>query len=114
MIYGNGLASRRRSPRLRAVGSILARGRNPYTGNASGNRWEKHLGSARRFLSRSFGAFTAGVRFLSWAVLITWGTLAIYYSNLPWPGLRLGLAAAFAAFAVWASGCRAGGACLRS
>jgi hypothetical protein len=35
-------------------------------------------------------------------VLITWGTLALYYSNLPWTGLRLGLAAAFAAFSVWA------------
>jgi hypothetical protein len=31
-----------------------------------------------------------------------WATLAIYYSNLPWPGLRLALAIAFAAFAVWA------------
>jgi hypothetical protein len=28
--------------------------------------------------------------------------LAIYYSNLPWAGLRLGLAATFAAFAIWA------------
>jgi hypothetical protein len=35
-------------------------------------------------------------------VLVTWATLAIYYSNLPWAGLRLGLAGAFAAFAVWA------------
>jgi len=35
-------------------------------------------------------------------VLILWATLAIYYSNLPWPGLRLGLAIAFAAFAIWA------------
>ncbi|QRM29448.1 DUF4105 domain-containing protein [Microvirga sp. VF16] len=44
----------------------------------------------------------AGVRFLSWAILILWSTLAIYYSNLPWAGLRLGLAGVFAAFAVWA------------
>jgi hypothetical protein len=29
-------------------------------------------------------------------------TLAIYYSNLPSAGLRLGLAGVFAAFAVWA------------
>jgi hypothetical protein len=36
------------------------------------------------------------------AVLIAWATLAIYYSNLPWAGLRLGLAVAFAAFAIWA------------
>jgi len=35
-------------------------------------------------------------------LLIAWATLAIYYSNLPWAGLRLGLAGAFAAFAVWA------------
>jgi hypothetical protein len=36
-------------------------------------------------------------------VLITWSTLAIYYSNLPWAGLRLGLAAAFAVWAIWLS-----------
>jgi uncharacterized protein DUF4105 len=35
-------------------------------------------------------------------VLVAWATLAIYYSNLPWPALRLGLAAAFAAFSIWA------------
>jgi hypothetical protein len=35
-------------------------------------------------------------------VVITWTSLAIYYSNLPRPELRLGLAAAFAAFAIWA------------
>jgi len=34
--------------------------------------------------------------------LIAWATLAIYYSNLPWAGMRLGLAGAFAAFAIWA------------
>jgi hypothetical protein len=36
-------------------------------------------------------------------VLVLWATLAIYYSNLPWPGLRLALAIAFVAFAVWAT-----------
>ena len=35
------------------------------------------------------------------ALLIAWATLAIYYSNLPWGGVRLGLAIAFAAFAIW-------------
>ena len=35
-------------------------------------------------------------------MLITWATLAIYYSNLPWAGLRLASAVAFAAFAIWA------------
>jgi hypothetical protein len=35
-------------------------------------------------------------------LLVIWGTLAIYYSPLPWPWLRLGLAAAFLAFSIWA------------
>jgi hypothetical protein len=34
-------------------------------------------------------------------LLITWATLAIYYSNLPWAGLRLALAVAFPVIAVW-------------
>jgi hypothetical protein len=34
-------------------------------------------------------------------MLIAWATLAVYYSNLPWAGLRLGLAIAFSAFAIW-------------
>lgn len=44
----------------------------------------------------------ASVRTLFLALLVTWGTLAIYYSNLPWPALRLACAVAFAAFALWA------------
>ena len=43
----------------------------------------------------------AAIWFLFRVVLIGWTTLAIYYSNLPWWELRLGLAAAFAAFAIW-------------
>src|SRR5262245_31971441 len=35
-------------------------------------------------------------------LVITWTTLAIYFSNLPWPALRVGLAVAVAAFAIWA------------
>jgi Domain of unknown function (DUF4105) len=52
-------------------------------------------------LSRSLGWLIAGIGFLFRAVLIAWATLAIYYSNLPWAGLRLGLAVAFAVFAIW-------------
>jgi hypothetical protein len=55
----------------------------------------------RGFLFRSFGRLVAGIWFLCRVVLIAWATLAIYYSNLPWAGLRLGLAAVFAAFAIW-------------
>jgi len=34
-------------------------------------------------------------------LLTAWCTLAIFYSNLPWAGLRLALAICFAAVAVW-------------
>jgi hypothetical protein len=43
----------------------------------------------------------AGVSILVLTIVIAWTTLAIYFSNLPWPDLRLGLAVAFAAFAIW-------------
>jgi Domain of unknown function (DUF4105) len=59
------------------------------------------LSSHRCFLSRPFGWLVKGLWFLCRVVLITWATLAIYYSNLPWAAARLGLAIGFAAFAVW-------------
>lgn len=43
-----------------------------------------------------------GIKLLVQILVITWTTLAIYFSNLPRPALRLGLAVAFAAFAIWA------------
>jgi len=36
------------------------------------------------------------------ALVLAWATLAIYYAPLPWAGLRLALALAFAAFGIWA------------
>src|ERR1700722_20172625 len=63
---------------------------------------EEPLSLRRGFLPRTFGWLIPTIWFLCWAALITWTTLAIYYSNLPSAGLRLGLAGAFAAFAVWA------------
>lgn len=35
-------------------------------------------------------------------LLLVWGTLAIYFSNLPWGWLRLGGAATFLIFGIWA------------
>ena len=58
--------------------------------------------SLRRLLSISLGWLIAVICFLCRALLVTWATLAIYYSNLPWSEVRLGLAAAFAVFAIWA------------
>lgn len=59
------------------------------------------MSSLRRFLSASFDWLIAVIWFLCRAALVAWATLAIYYSDLPSAGLRLGLAGAFAAFAVW-------------
>src|SRR6516162_5772411 len=44
----------------------------------------------------------AAIKLLVQILVIAWTTLAIYFSNLPWPALRVGLAVAFAAFAIWA------------
>jgi hypothetical protein len=66
------------------------------------NEREEALSSHRGLLSRSFGWLITGIWTLCRILLIAWGTLAIYYSNLPWAELRLGFAVAFAAFAVWA------------
>jgi uncharacterized protein DUF4105 len=44
----------------------------------------------------------AGIKLLVQILVVTWTTLAVYFSNLPWPALRLALAVAFAAFAIWA------------
>jgi hypothetical protein len=41
-------------------------------------------------------------RWIAQCLLVTWATLAIYFSNLPWPWARIALALTFAAFAVWA------------
>jgi len=43
-----------------------------------------------------------GFVFLCKVLLITWLTLAIYYSRLPWSWMRLVLALAFMAFSIWA------------
>jgi hypothetical protein len=51
-----------------------------------------------RFGRRALRAAVVIVQF----VLVLWATLAVYYSNLPWPWLRLLLAAGFAAFSIWA------------
>jgi hypothetical protein len=60
------------------------------------------MSSLRRFLCRCLGWLIAIIVSLCWAIPILWATLAIYYSNLPWPAMRLALAAAFVAFAIWA------------
>jgi hypothetical protein len=53
-------------------------------------------------LSSVFGWLIAAIWFVVRALLVTWGALAIFHSNLPWSWLRLGLALAFAAVSIWA------------
>jgi hypothetical protein len=54
------------------------------------------------WLSRPLGWLAGGIVAFLRVLLIAWVGLAIYHSNLPWPRLRLVLALAFLAFAVWA------------
>jgi hypothetical protein len=52
-----------------------------------------------------FGRLFRGLKAPIWygfaALLVIWGSLALYYSNLPWPWGRTVLATAFAAFSIW-------------
>jgi len=66
------------------------------------DEWEEPLNPHRGFLSRFLGWLVRGIWLLIQTALAVWATVAIYYSNLPWSGLRLGFAGAFAAFAIWA------------
>jgi hypothetical protein len=53
-------------------------------------------------LVRIPGRLIAAAWFLARVLLHGWATLAIFFSNLPWEGLRGVLAAAFLAFGIWA------------
>jgi hypothetical protein len=63
---------------------------------------EEPLTPRRGPVSRFFRWPVAAIVFLIQFLLVTWASLAIYYSNLPWTWLRPVLAVAFAAFAIWA------------
>jgi len=56
------------------------------------------LGAARWTLRTCWILLRSVLQFL----LLAWGMLAIYYSNLPWHGARVALAVAFLAWGVWA------------
>jgi hypothetical protein len=56
----------------------------------------------RRTRRRPLRAFLRGVRVSLLFLLLAWASLAIHFSNLPWPTARTVLAVAFAAFGVWA------------
>lgn len=60
-------------------------------------------GKVRRgWFRRSLGWLLKGLKTVALFLVLAWGTLAIYYSNLPWSGLRVTLALVFLAFGIWA------------
>ena len=59
------------------------------------------MSALRRLLSRCLGWLVAVIGFLG-GLPIASATLFMYFFELPWPEGRLALAAAFAAFVIWA------------
>jgi hypothetical protein len=57
--------------------------------------------ASRGFSSRLFGWLGRALWNFCQALLVAWGTLAIYFSNLPWAAARLALAACFALISIW-------------
>ncbi len=55
-----------------------------------------------RWLSKPLSWMGAVLGFLFRLGLTGWGTLAIYWSNLPWPWARIAMAAGFLIFGIWA------------
>jgi hypothetical protein len=58
-------------------------------------------GFVRQFV-KPLRSLLAGLGFLCKVVIAAWAALAIYYSNLPWPSVRLALSLVFAVFSIWA------------
>ena len=54
------------------------------------------------WLSKPAGCLFGGLSFGLRAGFVAWASLALYWSNLPWPAARLVLALAFAGFGIWA------------
>ena len=68
-------------------------------GSAYDRYWIAHIGTT---LLKVLAWLAKALGHLCGAALLIWTTLAINYSNLPWPWLRLVLAIAFAVFGIWA------------
>jgi len=61
-----------------------------------------HASSAASRVRWLLGLALAALRFVFLLLVIAWGVLALYYSNLPWEAGRVGLAAVFGVFAICA------------
>jgi hypothetical protein len=55
----------------------------------------------RSLLSRFFGWLGRAIWILCQILLIAWGALVIYFSNLPWTEARIALAVCFALVSIW-------------
>jgi len=58
--------------------------------------------SSTSWLVKPFAWLAAALGFLLRFLVLAWATLALYWSNVPWRGLRLVLALAFLAFGIYA------------
>ncbi|HYB41293.1 MAG TPA: DUF4105 domain-containing protein [Candidatus Methylomirabilis sp.] len=58
-------------------------------------------GRAPGLLFRPFVWLIRGLGFIARVLLLAWATLAIHFSNLPWPWARTLTAVAFLAFGIW-------------
>ena len=56
----------------------------------------------RWWLRRTLGGLGIAIRSILWSLVLAWGALAIYFSNLPWLWMRLVLDVVFIAFGIWA------------
>ncbi len=62
----------------------------------------RHTPNVAVRMARALGRVVRALGYLCGFLLLAWATLAINFSNLPWPWLRLALAIAFASFGAWA------------
>lgn len=63
---------------------------------------QNSLTAPRSRLRGALGGLGIAVRSILWGLVIAWGALAIYFSNLPWLWMRLALDVAFISFSIWA------------
>jgi hypothetical protein len=93
------------SPRHLSLGIDITQSKNPLI-NLPIN--QPHFPESRPIravtadLLKLFRWLLLGIRTLCLILLLAWGTLAIYYSNLPWAWARLAAAVVFLTFGVWA------------
>jgi hypothetical protein len=79
----------------------IERSQPPFAEPTDRLRPERRPSRLPTWIARPVRWCWTGLRCVAQFVLIAWGALAIYYSNMPWAWTRVVLGAAFAGFGVW-------------